>query len=409
MNGHIKCRICNSDISPFMTFGNMPIANGFLYKEDFDKEYFFEMKPAFCEKCQMFQLVDQPEPNLMFNNKYPFFSSLSEYMKMHFNNFANSILDTYLIKKQDPFVIELGSNDGIMLQHFKNRSIRHLGIEPSSNVAEVAIKKGINTTSKFFNFELANEIIEEYGKADVIMAANVICHIPDLNNVFKGFEKLLTNDGLIIFEDPYLGDMLSKTSYDQIYDEHVYIFSASSVKYISEKFNLELVNVENQITHGGSMRYYIAKKGSHKVSKSVTELIEYEKLNQFDKLLTYIQFKNKCEKSKNDLKNLLLKLKKENKNIVGYGATSKSTTILNYCNINSELIDYISDTTPEKQNKFSPGSHIPIYPYEKFRENFPDYAVLFAWNHAKEIFDKEKEFRNSGRKWIKHVPQVEVF
>ena len=408
MNTAENCRVCGSSIEQFMTFGQMPIANGFLLEDQFKDEYFFEMKPSFCEKCFAFQLIDQPDANQMFNENYPFYSSLSKHMKIHFEKFAKHLIEKFINDKRNSFVIELGSNDGIMLKHFKNVGIPHLGVEPSGNVAEVSKNEGINTISEFFNENLAKNILSEYGNADIVYAANVMCHIPDLNSVFSGISKILKPKGVLVFEDPYLGDMLTKVSYDQIYDEHVYIFSASSVASICEMHNLEIIDLVAQPTHGGSMRYYIAPKGSYKPASNVDITFKDETQKGFKNIKTYLMFKENCQKSKRELVALLEKVRDKNKRVVGYGATSKSTTILNYSGIDKELIEFISDTTPLKQNKFSPGMHIPIKPYEAFIDNPPDYALLFAWNHANEIFEKETNFIKNGGKWIRFVPKVEI-
>ncbi len=407
-NNNKNCRICNNNIKPFMSFGDMPIANGFLKKNQFENEYFFKMQTAFCNSCKTFQLIDQPEPTKMFNDNYPFFSSLSKYMKIHFEKFSENILENYVKDKNNSFVIEIGSNDGIMLKNFKENNIKHLGIEPSTNVAKVAKDKGIETISKFFDENLAEEILKKYGKADAMFSANCICHIPNLNSVFRGVNKLLKDDGVFAYEDPYLAEMLKKTSYDQIYDEHVFIFSITSVNNIAKLNGLELFDAQKQITHGGSMRYMLAKKGSRKISENIRHFLKEEEELNMNTEERYLLFKNQCEKSKKDLVDLLQKLKKQNKRVIGYGATSKSTTILNYSNINESLIEFISDTTPLKQNKFSPGMHIPIKDYDSFKSNYPDYAVLFAWNHKKEIFDKEIDFVKNGGKWIHFIPEVSI-
>ena len=403
-----NCRVCDKKIDPFMDFGKMPIANGFLTSSQFKDEYFFDMKTAFCNNCKIFQLVDQPEPDLMFNNNYPFFSSLSKHMKLHFDNFSDHINKKFLNNKKKPFVVEIGSNDGIMLDHFKKNNIRHLGIEPSTNVAEIAKSKGIETISEFFDTNLAKKIVDSYGKADAIFSANCMCHIPDVNNVMEGISILLNQDGIFVFEDPYLGDMLDKTSYDQIYDEHVFIFSATSVSNIAKNQDLELVDIERQITHGGSMRYYLAHKGSRPVSANVTKILNEEDEKNMNSPKRYDLFKKQCELSKKNLKETLNKLQQNNKKIVGYGATSKSTTILNYSQIDRSLIEFISDTTPLKQNKFSPGMHIPIKKYINLKDNYPDYFVLFAWNHKKEIFEKENDYIKQGGKWINFIPNISI-
>jgi len=404
----IPCRVCDAKIRPFMTFGPMPIANGFLKKEETPGEYFFEMEVAFCEACGTFQLAEQPDAKRMFHENYAFFSSLSRHMQIHFQKYAELVKDRVLKGRKDPFVVELGSNDGIMLRHFSEAKIRHLGVEPSKNVAEAARQKGVNTISEFFDLALAKKIVAEHGHADAVICANVMCHIPDINSVAAGMAHLLQKDGVLMFEDPYLGDMFSKTSYDQIYDEHVFIFSATCVGNAFKKHGLELIDVLPQPTHGGSMRYVLAPKGSHPVSPNVPALLEKEKSLGLDRAKTWEQFKSNCEKSREDLNALLKKLKKDGKRVVGYGATSKSTTVLNYCGIGPDLIEFISDTTPIKQGKLTPGSHIPVKPYEAFAENHPDYALLFAWNHATEIFEKEGTFTSGGGKWITFVPKVGI-
>jgi len=390
-----------------MSFGKMPIANGFIKKEEFATEYFFELAIAFCEKCGMVQLLEQPERGKMFNENYAFFSGTSGAMAVHFKEFAEHVMKDY-IQNHDPFVVEIGSNDGIMMQCFKEKNIRHLGVEPSANVAEVAIKKDINTISEFFDEKLARQIAQKYGQADAFLGANVMCHIPYLHSVIEGIKILLKDDGIVMFEDPYMGDVIENTSYDQFYDEHVFLFSILSISYLFGQHGMEVIDVEPQWSHGGSMRYVIARKGARPVSRNVHEHLEKEKALGLDKPLVYERFKRNCEDSKDALTSLLKGIKKEGKRVVGYAATSKSTTILNYCGIGPDLIEFISDTTPIKQGKFSPGAHIPVRPYEEFLVKYPNYALLFAYNHAKEIMAKEQKFMASGGKWIVYVPEVKV-
>jgi methylation protein EvaC len=405
-NGH--CRVCSAKIAPFMSFGRMPIANGFLRRDEIANEYFFELAPGFCEACGMFQLLEQPDPEKMFHEQYAFYSSTSRYMQAHFEGFAHAVINTVLAGRDDPFVVELGSNDGIMLRHFKNHGVRHLGVEPSANVAEVARTQGISTISVFFDHKLADEIAAEQGSADAILAANVMCHIPDLPGVAAGVQRLLKADGVFMFEDPYLGDMIAKTSYDQIYDEHVFIFSAASVQRAFAPFGLELVDVMPQITHGGSMRYTLAPRGSRAVSKKVNEQLAKEAALGLDRAETYLQFKANCENSRAALMQTLERLRSQQKRVVGYGATSKSTTVINYCGITPAHLEFISDTTPIKQGRLSPGAHIPVKPYGEFTKRYPDYALLFAWNHAAEIREKEADFVGAGGRWIVYVPEVAI-
>lgn len=391
-----------------MSFGRMPIANGFLSQEQVLTEYFFTLAPAFCGRCHMFQIIEQPAPEKMFHGEYAFYSSTSRYMQVHFKEFADLVMRNVLTSRENPFVVELGSNDGIMLKHFKNAGVRHLGIEPSTNVADLARKQGINTISEFFNKELADRIVAKDGHADAILSANVMCHIPDLPSVAAGIRRLLKPDGVLMFEDPYLGDMISKTSYDQIYDEHVFMFSALSTAWAFGRHDLELVDVAPQVTHGGSMRYVFAPTGSRPISPNVDALLEKERTQGLHKPETFDQFRRNCEASRRAFRELLGSLREKGKRVVGYGATSKSTTVLNYCEVGPDLISYISDTTPIKQGKLSPGMHIPIRPYEAFASDYPDYAVLFAWNHRDEIMAKEKGYTASGGKWVVFVPKVAV-
>ena len=402
-----KCRICQAGYDPFISFGKMPIANGFLTPDRFSEEYFFELRVGFCSNCNMVQLVEQPDRERMFHEDYPFFSGTSKAMGIHFQEFANHVIEEYLLD-DDPFVVEIGSNDGIMLAHFAKASFLHLGIEPSSNVAQVAKDQGINTITEFFDEELARKIVSQYGQADAFLGANVMCHIPYLHSIVAGIEILLKPDGIVMFEDPYLGDIIQKTTYDQIYDEHAFLFSVRSIQYLFKKYGMEVIDVEPQETHGGSMRYIIARDGARSVSENVYNQLEKENKLGLNKSKTYEFFRRNCEHSRDSLMALLNDIKEQGKRIVGYAATSKSTTIINYCGITTDHIEFISDTTPVKQGKFSPGAHIPVCPYEDFVANYPNYALLFAYNHAREIMAKEEKFIQSGGKWIVYVPEVKI-
>ncbi len=401
------CRICETAIEPFMSFGKMPIANGFLTPNDFPSEYFFELKPGFCGNCSTVQILEQPDPEKMFHENYAFFSRTSKRMAIHFKSYAEWVKENYLTS-EDPFVVEIGSNDGLMMEFFAKDNIRQLGVEPSANVAQKARTHGVETLCSFFNLDAAKKIVSEKGSADALIAANVMCHIPDLHGVAKGADHLLTSEGVIIFEEPYLGDMIENTAYDQIYDEHVFIFSARSVQNIFKRYNFELIDVKPQATHGGSMRYVLARKGKWPVSPAVENQLLYEEKKGLVLRATYDLFREKCELSRTNLVKILKEQKDAGRSIVGYAATSKSTTVLNYCNIGPELIEFISDTTPLKQGKYSPGMHIPIRPYETLRDGYPDGFLLFAWNHKGEIMEKESDFLQSGGEWITYVPQVEI-
>ena len=401
------CLICGTSINPFISFGQMPIANGFLLPSDFDKEFFFDLRVGFCHKCQMVQLAELVDPSKLFHDNYAYFSSISVRMAQHFKQFADSVQNYYLPSKNS-FVVEIGSNDGIMLQNFMQAGIRHLGIEPSANVAQAAMAKGVKTVIRFFNEDAGVDLRQEFGAADVILGANVICHLPDIHSVMRGIKALLKDEGLFIFEEPYLGDIVQKTSYDQFYDEHVFYFSLHSLGWLFDEHAMEIVEVSPQPVHGGSMRYVVARKGVWPVKSIVPEQREKEKALGLTEAGTYGKLREDIYRSREHLIELLTKLKGDGRRVVGYGATSKSTTVTNFCAIGPDLIEFISDTTPGKQGKYSPGVHIPVLPYERFKENYPDYALLFAWNHAEEIMTKEELFRARGGKWVVYVPKVMV-
>ena len=270
------------------------------------------------------------------------------------------------------------------------------------------INNSVNTIVDFFDKDTAQEIKKYNGKADVIFAANVMCHIPYIKSIIEGIKILLKDDGVFIFEDPYLYDVLKNITYDQIYDEHFFLFSITSLNYLFNLFDMEIINVEHLQTHGGSMRYEVARKNKIPISSSVNKyLLEENKIN-IKNQHTYKKFKKNCLLYKEKLTSVLKKLKKEGKKVSGYAATSKSTTILNYCKLDETLIDTIFDTTAIKIGKYSPGAHIPIRDHIKLKYRYPDYLLLFAYNHKDEIFNKEKEFSRNGGKWITYFPEIKI-
>lgn len=402
----LKCKVCDSKTHTIISFGQMPIANGFLQNPS-TKEFVFTLQAVFCPQCYMVQLEETVPPKKMFHDHYQFFSSTSKGMQEHFEDQAKHI--KRLIKnKKKPFVVEIGSNDGIMIKHIATAGIKHLGIEPSKNVAEVSKKFGINVLSQFFNQKTVYEILRKYGKADIICGSNVVCHIENINSVFKGVHELLSEDGIFFFEEPYIYDILKNNSFDQIYDEHVYYYSGLSVASLAQRHALQLVDMKHQEVHGGSMRYYLKKGDKNKISNAVRKYINREKKLKLHTINGYLNFKEKVDKICSDLKALLIKLKSQGNVIAGYAATSKSTTLLNYACIGPDLIKYISDTTPTKIGLFTPGMHIPIKSYKYFSKNWPQYTVLFAYNHKKEIMAKEKEYRKNGGKFITYFPKVAI-
>ena len=397
----MHCRNCKKKLfNKVINIGKQCISSVFpeKIKNNF-KKYSLDLYK--CDYCELVQFKKTPPFQDMYGLTYGYRTSLSPLMIDHIKDKYKYINKKKYLKNGSS-ILDIGSNDGTFLNNFNKKKIKIIGFEPSSNVANISKKKGIKTVNSFFNYKNVKNLKSLHKKINIITAANVICHIPDLKNLIKGIEFLLNDKGFFIFEEPYLGSMYDKVSYDQIYDEHIYIFSVHSIKKIFERYNFELIDVIPQNTHGGSMRYVVSRKGQNKVKFSVEKLLKKEKIKNIDNLKGCLKFKKRCEKSKKDLIKKINRLKKDKKIIAGYGATSKSTTILNYCGIDYKKIKFICDTTPEKIGKFSPGTHIPIVPMKHFYSNLPDAIFLFAWNHKKEIFEKEKKLIKK-KNWFAHI------
>jgi len=386
----------------------MPIANGFLSPDQFNQEHFFHLWIGQCPDTDLVQLGELVSPEKMFHEAYPFFTSSSVKMTQHFRALATKLGRDHLGGKNDPFVVELGSNDGTFLETFKEHRIRHLGIEPSRNVAEASRQRGVQAVNEFFSPDLASRLLNEFGPADLICGFNVICHIPDLTGLLAGVSLWLREGGVFVFEDPYFGKIVEINSFDQIYDEHVFYFSATSVRKVFERNGLRLVDVEPQETHGGSMRYTLQKGGNRTPAPAVGEWLEREQAQGLHLPSCHGRFRRQVEKNRDDLRDCVKGLAAGKKTVMGYAATSKSTTTLNYAGLGPKDIFCIVDSTPLKQGKFSPGMHIPIRPPELFRDSPPSHALLLGWNHRKEILGKEKWFGDCGGRWIEYVPTVRI-
>ena len=402
------CRLCDeSTLRPFLDLGRMPIANAFLSAEQLSEpEYTFNLEAGFCESCFMVQLIDTVDPNMLFHDNYAYFSSISHVMDQHFADLANTISNK-IFYDETLSVIEIGSNDGILLEKISGYSSNTIGIEPSTNVAAVARSKGLDVISEFFNEDLAGKLLAEYGLAQLVVGANVLCHIPDLNELARVLNVVLDDEGVFIFEDPYLLDIMSKLAYDQIYDEHFYYFSITSLSNLFQRHGLRLFRVEQIPVHGGSMRIYGCKsESSRSVEASVVNQLQTESNYGLSNLESYVAFADSVKKSRSSLVNLLGNLQNEGKRIVGYAASSKGTVILNYCGLGADMLEYVCDNTPSKQGLFTPGTHIPIVSIDAFAADYPDYAFVLAWNHMKEISEKEKEFHSKGGRFITHIPEA---
>ncbi|WP_405106694.1 class I SAM-dependent methyltransferase [Micromonospora sp. NBC_01405] len=401
------CRVCDGNVHEFLDLGRQPLSDAFREPDSDATEFFFRLAVGQCESCTMVQLTESVPRERMFHEDYPYHSSGSAVMREHFASVARRFLATELAVP-DPFIVEMGCNDGVMLSTIQQAGVRHLGFEPSGRVAEVARAAGVRVRTAFFEDSTAAQVREAEGPAQVIFAANTMCHIPYPASIFRGVDALLAPDGVFVFEDPYLGDLVAKTSFDQIYDEHFFLFSAHSVRAMAEHYGFELVDVERLPVHGGEIRYTLARAGRRTPSAAVAALLAEEDARGLSGMATLRGFAASVMRVRDDLVELLRRLRTDGSRVVAYGATAKSATVTNFCDIGPELVSYVCDSTPAKQHRLTPGKHIPVRPPTAFRDPYPDYALLFAWNHADEIMANEEEFRRSGGRWISYVPNVRV-
>ena len=387
----------------FLDLGVQPLANNFLKKYS-AKQPKYNLKLYFNTKSKMVSISKRIPSSVMFNSKYPYRSSMSSTMRTSFKELSSEIK-----KKFNPkLLLEIGSNDGALLNNFdKDKAI---GVEPCKNLAKITKAKRYYTYDDYWDFKLSSEIKKKFKEVDLIYSANTLTHISNLNEVFKSLKLILSDEGCLIIEDPSLLECIKKNSYDQFYNEHIYVFSAIALTNLLKKFNLEIFDIKNLPTHGGSLRYFIKKRSNKKynVKFSVKKQIDKEIKNGLDKFITYKDFATKSTKSKKLFLEILKKIKKDNKKIIGYGATAKAVTVLNYCNIDHDLIKNFTDTTPEKINTFLPGKNIKILRYKKDILKKYDYAFLGAWNFKKEIFAKEKNFLKKGGRFITHLPLPKI-
>lgn len=391
----------------FFDFGRQPVSNHFGLAAETDREVFFRLAVGCCTSCAMVQQLEEVPREAMFGQEYPFRTANSSAMTKHFEQTALRLLETELLGP-DPFAVEIGSNDGVTLKTISEAGVRHLGVDPSGDAAEVAARKGIRVHVDFFDENSAATVRAREGQADVIFSANTTSHIAYLDSVFRGVDILLRPNGVFVVEDRYLGDIIEHASFDQIYDEHFYLFAVGSVQAAAERFGFELVDVERFAVHGGSVRYTMARPGTRPVSQSVRNMLAEERRRGLTQPATLARFGADVRRIRADLVKLLIDLRSAGKRVVGYGATAKSATVTNYCAIGPDLVPFICDSTPEKQGRVTPGSHIPVRSPAAFANPYPDYALLFAWSHADEIIAKEKEFAAAGGRWILYVPDVHI-
>ena len=405
-----KCRFCQNSLKhTFVDLGMSPLSNSYLKLEHLNKaEKFYPLHAYVCEKCLLVQLEEFESPDHIFSD-YAYFSSYSDSWLNHAKQYTSLMIDRFDFN-QSSQIIEIASNDGYLLQFFQEQNIPVLGIEPAANVAQVAEDKGISTLVKFFGVQTAQELLEQDKASDLLLGNNVLAHVPDINDFVAGMKIILKPEGVLTMEFPHLLQLVNQNQFDTIYHEHFSYLSFTTVEKIFVHHGLTLFDVEELPTHGGSLRIYGKHNDNQKltVSDRVALLKTKEQKAGLDNVETYLQFSNRVMSTKRKLLSFLIELKNAGKTIVGYGAPAKGNTLLNYCGIRTDLLDYTCDRSPHKQGSFLPGTHIPIYHPDKIAETKPDYVLILPWNLKDEIRSQLSYIRDWGGKFVVPIPEVEV-
>lgn len=403
----MKCRFCKTELSNvFVDLVNSPASNSYLTKERLaEPEVFYPLKIYVCEHCKLVQIDEYKKSDDIFDKDYAYFSSYSTSWLAHAKNYVEMI-SKKLSLNNDSFVTEIASNDGYLLQYFKEINIPCIGIEPTASTAKAACEKGIEVIEDFFGTKLANGL----KKSDLVLGNNVLAHVPDINDFVNGLKIVLKNNGTITMEFPHLLNIIKENQFDTIYHEHFSYFSFYTVRRIFEKHGLKIYDVEKLSTHGGSLRIYATHiENSHiNISGSVNKLLDEEREFGLFDMDIYKNFQEKANKVKYDLLYFLLEAKKENKKVVAYGAAAKGNTLLNYAGIKNDLIEFVVDKSPHKQGKYLPASHIPIVDEKNIIETKPDYILIFPWNIKDEIVEQLAYVKDWNCEFIVAVPKLDI-
>ena len=403
-----KCRICHKNTSViFSDLGYSPLANTYP-KSLKEKETYYPLKVFFCNKCKLPQLPEHQSAKKIFKEYY-YFSSYSSSWIEHSQRYLKEIVKFAKLKKNSK-ICEIASNDGYLLQFFKEKGFKVLGIEPAKNVADVAINKGINTEKLFFGIVSANRIKKKYGQQDLIIANNVLAHVPDILDFCKGIKVLMSNNGIATFEFPHFYNLINKNQFDTIYHEHFSYLTVHSIQKLFLKFKLEIFDIKKINTHGGSLRVFLKNKKnkSYKVTSKLNKFLKLEKNSKIFTKNKFSKFNIEIQNIKKNINDLLINLKLNNKKVIAYGAPAKGNTFLNYCMLDNALIKFTVDKNPAKIGKFLPGSQIPILHPKKIISEKPDYIFILPWNLSKEIINQIKKIY-LGAKYITAIPKVKIF
>jgi SAM-dependent methyltransferase len=407
----MNCRFCGStSLHTFIDLGMSPLCESYVSASQLnDMEPFYPLHVYVCEDCFLVQLDEYVSGEEIFT-EYAYFSSYADSWVQHARNYTNMVIERFQLHDKS-HVVEIASNDGYLLQHFVAKGIPVLGIEPAANVAQAAVAKGVPTLVKFFAEKTAYELVAKSKHADLIVGNNVLAQVPDLNDFVRGMHILLKPQGVITIEFPHLMQLMRQNQLDTIYHEHFSYFSFLTAQRIFAKHDLEFFDVDELPTHGGSLRIYARHRDdlSKPVSQNVIELVSREEAAGFTMLEHYFTFKERAEQTKRKLLSFLIHAKQEGKSIAGYGAPGKGNTLLNYCGIRSDFLDYTVDRNPYKHGKFLPGTHIPIYPPEHIKQTHPDYVLILPWNFKDEIMEQMSCIREWGGQFLVAIPEVRVY
>lgn len=405
-----KCRFCNAELSDvFIDLGKSPLSNSYLTVEQFSrKEPFYPLCAYVCGECLLVQLEEFEKPENIFSD-YAYFSSYSDTWLTHVRDYVDLVIKKFQLNSETR-VVEVASNDGYLLQYFVEKNIPVLGIEPALNVAKAAIEKNIPTEVGFFNVNTANKLNKRGFSADLLLGNNVLAHVSDINDFISAMKILLKPNGVITMEFPHLVKLIEGVQFDTIYHEHFSYFSFLTVEKIFAKHGIAIFDVEEIPTHGGSLRIYgrHSEDNSKEITCRVKELKSKEINAGYGQLQSYLSFKGRVLDIKEKIIDFFIKVKKEEKTVVGYGAPAKGNTLLNYCKIGIEFIDYTVDRNLYKQGRFLPGVHIPIYSPDKIKETKPDYLFILPWNLKEEIINQMSFIRNWGGEFVVPIPRIEI-
>ena len=405
----MQCRVCHSkDLTKFLDLGFTPPADDFLSPERLkEPETHYPLEVFICNKCSLIQLGYVVPPEILYQNDYPYEMSITKFGVGHFHTFAKEAFSRFGLAKND-LVIDIGSNVGVLLDGFKEQGAKVLGVDPATNICKIAKSRGIETINDFFNENLARKIVKKYKKAKIVTGTNVIAHIDDHYSLVKGINALLDEKGVFIFEAPYLVNLIENLEYDTIYHEHLSYLSVKPMNILFHKFGMEIFDVQQVDIHGGSLRYFIARKNVYPVSKNVKKFFELEEKKKIYDIKTLNNFSKAVQNNREELIWMLNSLKRKGKRIVGVSAPAKGMTLLNYCKIGPETLDFLTEKARLKIGRYAPGMHIPILSDEELIKQKPDYALLLAWNFADEIMNNLKDYKKAGGKFIIPVPKPRI-